>query len=127
MKEVIKSVGAILSEIVNYRYLRWRGKVLYPYFVGELHKSGSGDESGETEYRFLLTGFYRGEDDMQLYEAAEGILAMFPEDAGRLLLCCDGGMLVSCADILTDLPTDTDTELSKIEITLEVKRWKGNR
>lgn len=77
MKEIIKKVGEILSADVNYRFLRWRGKVQYPYFIGELHKEGGGDESGEGEYRFLLTGFYRGEDDMQLYEAAGRVLELF--------------------------------------------------
>lgn len=125
MKEIIKSVGEILSKAINYRYLRWRGKVKYPYFVGELHKEDGGDESGEIEYRFLLTGFYRGENDIELYAAAEKVLEMFPEDIGRLIQCRSGAMLVSVGEVLTDLPTDMDTELTKIQITLEVKRWKG--
>lgn len=125
MKEVIKNVGSLLSERINYRYLRWRGKAKYPYFIGELYKDGIGDESGESGYRFLLTGFYRGEDDIQLFEAADRVLEMFPEAPGRVIQCRDGGMLVSAGDILTDIPTDADTELSKIQITLEIKRWKG--
>lgn len=125
MKEIIKNVGALLAAKTNYRYLRWRGKAQYPYFVGEIYKDGSGDDSGETEYRFLLTGFYRGEDDIQLYDAADRVLEMFPEDTGRLIQCQNGGMLVSVGDVLTDLPTDGDIELSKIQITLGIRRWKG--
>ncbi len=125
MKEIVKKVGEVLASSINYRFLRWKGKPVYPYFVGELHKEGGGDESGEAEYELLLTGFYRGEDDMQLYEAAERVLEMFPEDTGRLIQCRSGAMLVSAGTILPDLSTDVETELSKIQITLEVKRWKG--
>ena len=78
MREIIKNVGDKLKEIVNYRFLRWKGKLKYPYFVGELYQDDSGDESGETGYSFLLTGFYRGEDVIQLYDAAEKI-----EEIGR--------------------------------------------
>lgn len=125
MKEIIKNVGKILSEVVNYRFLRWKGDPEYPYFIGELYRTGGSDESGETEYQMLLTGFYRGDDDMQLYEAAERVVEVFPEDTGRMIQCRGGAMLVSTGEILPDFPTDMDTELSKVQITLEVKRWKG--
>ena len=116
MKEIIKEVGKILSGGIHYRFLRWKG---------ELYREGGSDESGEAGYRLLLTGFYRGDDDMQLYEAAERVVELFPEDTGRLVRCRGGTMLVSTGDILTDLPTDVETELTKMQITLEVKRWKG--
>lgn len=125
MREIIKNVGALLSKQVNYRYLRWRGKAKYPYFIGELYKDGTGDESGESGYRLLLTGFYRGDDEIKLFEAADRVLEMFPEDTGRLVRCRDGLMLISAGDVLTDIPTDSDMELSKIQITLEIRRWKG--
>lgn len=125
MKEIIKSVGEILSEGVNYRFLRWKGNPQYPYFIGELHRAGGSDESGEAEYSLLLTGFYRGGDDMQLYEAAERVTEMFPEDTGRLIQCREGTMLVSVGEILPDISTDMETELSKMQITLVIKRWKG--
>ncbi|MCX4341325.1 MAG: hypothetical protein OSJ72_16985 [Lachnospiraceae bacterium] len=125
MKEIIKSVGKILSEGINYRFLRWKGKPQYPYFIGELHRVGGSDESGEEEYRMLLTGFYRGGDDMQLYEAAERVGEMFPEDTGRLIRCRAGTMLVSAGEILPDIQTEGETELLKMQITLVIKRWKG--
>lgn len=125
MREIIKKVGKILAEVVNYRFLRWKGDPEYPYFIGELYGVGGIDESGETEYRMLLTGFYRGDDEMQLYEEAEQVAEMFPEDTGRLIRCRGGAMIVSTGEILTDLPADIETELTKIQITLEVKRWKG--
>lgn len=125
MKEIIKVVGSELKKIVNYRFLRWKGKAVYPYFVGELYGNGSTDESGETEYTFLLTGFYRGEDEISLYDAAERIGECFPAGTGKLLHCGDGGMLVSVQTITGELPDDTDAELEKLQITLLVKRWKG--
>ena len=125
MREIIKQIGNLLSGQINYRYRRWRGKALYPYFIGELYKDGTGDESGESGYRFLLTGFYRGDDGIQLFEATDRVLEMFPEDTGRLVRCRDGVMLVSAGDVLTDIPSDADTELAKVQITLEIRRWKG--
>ncbi len=125
MREIVKKIGELLSGEINYRFLRWKRKPKYPYFIGELYREGGSDESGETGYRLLLTGFYRGDDDMQLYEAAERVVEMFPEDTGRLVQCRGGTMLVSTGEILTDLPADMETELTKIQITLEVKRWKG--
>lgn len=127
MKEIIKCVGSELKEIVNYRFLRWKGKAAYPYFVGELIGAGSVDESGEAEYSFLLTGFYRGEDEISLYDAAERIEECFPAGTGKLLSCRNGGMLVSVQSMTGDLPDDTDAELAKLQITLQVKRWKGKR
>lgn len=125
MREIVKKIGELLSGEINYRFLRWKGKLKYPYFIGELYGEGGSDESGETGYRMLLTGFYRGDDDMQLYEAAERVVEMFPEDTGQLIQCRGGTMLVSTGEILADLPADMETELTKIQITLEVKRWKG--
>ncbi len=124
MKEIIKNVGKKLKEAVNYRFLRWRGDPEYPYFIGELYGDGGGDESGESEYSFLITGFYRGDNEICLYEAAEKIIEIFPEDTGCLIGCRDGGMLVSFDSMNGDVP-DMDTELAKIQITLKVKRWKG--
>ncbi|MCM1304570.1 MAG: hypothetical protein NC305_13310 [Lachnospiraceae bacterium] len=126
MKEIIKNVGSELKKIVNYRFLRWKGNAKYPYFVGELYGDGSGDESGETGYSFLLTGFYRGEDEISLYDAAERIMKRFPADTGSLILCRDGGMLVSVQSMDGDIP-DTDEELVRLQITLQVKRWKGKK
>lgn len=125
MKEIIKNVGERLKKVTNYRFLRWRGKPEYPYFVGELIEEGGSDESGTTEYRFILTGFYRGDDEICLYEDVESIKEIFPEVGGCMIQCRDGGMLVSWDSMLPDIPTDTDTELTKMQITLSVKRWKG--
>ncbi len=125
MKEIIKKVGSELKRIVNYRFLRWKGTAKYPYFVGELYREGSADESGEEEYSFLLTGFYRGENEMDLYEAAEQVQEVFPAGTGRLIACRDGGMLVSTQTMTGDLPDDADAELTKLQITLQIKRWKG--
>lgn len=124
MREIIKNVGNRLKEIVNYRFLEWKDKAEYPYFVGAIYGDGSGDESGGSEYSFLITGFYRGDDVICLYGDAEKIAEAFPEDAGCLIQCRNGGMLVSWDSMIADIP-DTDTELTKIQITLKVKRWKG--
>ena len=124
MKEIIRIVRDQMKGIVNYRFLRWKGKTEYPYFIGELHGDGGGDESGESEYYFLLTGFYRGEDVISLYDAAVRIEEVFPEDTGTLFRCRNGSLLISWDSMIPDLP-DTDTELTKIQIMLKVKRWKG--
>lgn len=124
MKKIIKEIGILMQETVNYRFLRWRGKIVYPYFVGELFHSGGGDESGETEYSLLVTGFYRGDDEIRLYEDAEKIKALFPEDAGRILFDRKETMLIAWDSMMTDIP-DEETELTKVQITLSIKHWHG--
>lgn len=125
MREIIRNVGRELDKVVNYRFLRWKGNAKYPYFVGELYGDGSVDESGEEGYSFLLTGFYRGENEIELYEAAERILEAFPAGTGRLIGCRDGGMLVAMQSMDGEIPDGTDAELTRLQITLQVKRWKG--
>lgn len=125
MREIIKNVGSELKNIVNYRFLRWKGKAVYPYFIGEMYGEGSVDESGEEDYRFLLTGFYRGDNEMSLYEAAERIQEIFPVDTGRLIGCRDGGMLVCTQTVTGELLDDMDAELTRLQIVLQIKRWKG--
>lgn len=124
MKEIIRNIGKKLKETVNYRFLDWKGRTEFPYFIGELWGDGCGDESGESEYRFLVTGFYRGEDMICLYDAAERIRETFPEDTGCLIRCRNDMLLVSWDSMIPDIP-DAEAELTKIQITLKVKRWKG--
>lgn len=126
MRAVLNAVNKVLKENkINYSFRRKRGKIIYPYLVGEIYETGSDDESGITEYEFLLNGFDREEEDTRLLELAENVEAMFPKTGGRLLQVKNGGMCIWYDKTIPDIPTGMDTELNRIQIMLKVKRWKG--
>lgn len=130
MKEVIKTVNEKMKGLgIKYSFLRKRGKTVYPYYVGEIHDTGSKDESGISEYDFILNGFDRcgddGANEMRLIDTAEKIKDAFPEECGYFKECSNGGLMIWYDTMLPDIPDDTDTELSRNQITLKVKRWKG--
>jgi len=97
----------------------------YPYFTGMLYYTGGADEGGGGEYELLLTGFDRSGDDMVLLEQTEKVKELFPSDDGRLITAGSSTILVWTDQFLPELP-DTDEELSKCQITLKIRRWKGN-
>ena len=125
MKEILRAVNKLLKDAgIRYTYGRKRGKAVYPYFTGMLYKSGGADESGEREYELLLTGFDRSGDDTVLIDQAERIEELFPTDEGMLITARSSTILVWADQFLPELP-DTDEELSKCQITLKIRRWKG--
>lgn len=125
MKEIMKIIKNRLNEYkINYSYGRKRGKANYPYFIGEIHETGTMDENGISEYEFLLTGFDRSEDEMQLIGEAEKIKQVFPPVGGYTVSTMDGGICIWYDSMISDIP-DIDTEINKIQVTLKVWRWKG--
>ncbi|MBD5468883.1 MAG: hypothetical protein HDR21_12115 [Lachnospiraceae bacterium] len=125
MKKILQAVNALLKEAgIRYTYGRKRGKPEYPYFTGMLYGSGGADESGEKEYELLLTGFDRSGDDTVLLDQAELIEELFPETDGRMIHAGSSTMLIWVSQFLPELP-DTDEELSKCQITLKIRHWKG--
>lgn len=126
MRAILNAISKILKEEkINYSFRRKRGKIIYPYLVGEIYATVSDDESGIAEYEFLLNGFDRDEEDTRLLELAENVETMFPNVGGRLIQTKNGGMCIWYDKTIPDIPTGTDTELNRIQITLKVKRWKG--
>lgn len=125
MKEILRAVNKLLKDAgIRYTYGRKRGKAVYPYFTGMLYGSGGADESGEREYELLLTGFDRSGDDTVLLDQAEQIEELFPETNGSMIRVGNCTMLIWVSQFLPELP-DTDEELSKCQITLKIRRWKG--
>lgn len=130
MKEVIKAVRERMKESgIAYSFLRKKGKAVYPYYVGELVETGGGDESGISEYDFILNGFDRCSDgkadEMRLIDTAESIRKAFPQECGFMKTVKNGGLLIYYDTMIPDISDNTDTELSRNQITLKVKRWKG--
>lgn len=125
MKKILHAVNALLKEAgIRYTYGRKRSRPEYPYFTGMLYGSGGADESGEREYELLLTGFDRSGDDTVLLDQAERIEELFPETDGRMIHAGNSTMLIWVSQFLPELP-DTDEELSKCQITLKIRCWKG--
>ena len=45
---------------LSYALMEWKGKPVYPYFVGEYQETESMTEDGKQECTFILSGFTRG-------------------------------------------------------------------
>ena len=101
-----------------------KGKVVYPYFVGEYTESEPMTEDGLHEMTFLLSGFSRG-SWLTLEDAKERIERYFNMNSGKTVITESGsGVAVSYAGSLI-VPTG-DAELKKIQINLHIKEWKVN-
>lgn len=129
MKAIMKAIKSRLNEKeykINYSFGRKRGKTQYPYFVGEIYETGIQDESGISEYECLLTGFDRSESEIRLIEDLEKIKAAFPAVCGYTVQAESGGLCIWYGSMIPGIP-DTDTEINKIQVTLNIWRWEGDK
>ena len=99
-----------------------KGRVVYPYFVGEYSESESFTEDGLQESTFMLTGFSRG-SWAELEEAKERIENQFNRVSGRVGIT-DSGSAVAIFYAHTLIVPTGDAELKSIQINLNVKEWK---
>ena len=94
MKEICRVVADRMKEYgINYAKGKKRGKIVYPYFVGQLYQVDPGDESGIKEYELLLDGFDRNPDESEMMSAVEKIEEAFP---GMEVMCDNLSLGVSC-------------------------------
>ena len=110
---------------INYEFLEYTSPPEYPYFTGEYQEVPSGNEDGEQETTFILTGFARGEGaKLALEEAKKKIKTYYPRVGGRLV-SADGSTLAIFYSDSFFIPTG-DAELKKIQINLTIKEWSVN-
>jgi len=110
---------------LDYAFLEHAPTTTYPYFTGEYQEVPSGDESGEQETVFILTGFARGTDaKLALEEAKKKIKAYYPRVGGRLVSVEDSTLAIFYSDSFF-IPSG-DGELKKIQINLTIKEWSVN-
>lgn len=97
-----------------------KGKIVYPYFVGEYIETEGFTEDGLQEYTFMLTGFHRG-DYIRLEEAREQIENYFTR-AGTSF--SEGGSVTVIMYANSFPVPKEDAELKSIQINLRVNEWK---
>lgn len=119
--ETLNYIGNAMKEMgINYRFKRWKGKPVYPYFTGSYVEKAPLNEDGLQESTFILEGHSRG-SAIALEEVKEKIKEYFGT-TGETTKTEDGTVVVvSYSD---SAPVNTvDAELEKIQINLDVKEW----
>ena len=125
MKEICKVVADRMKEYgINYTKGKKRGKMVYPYFVGQLYQVDPGDESGMKEYEMLLDGFDRNPDESEMMSAVEKIEEAFPEVGGYIVRTRKSVILICFDRLIPDIPTETDADLGRNQVKLKIKKWR---
>lgn len=106
---------------LNYAFMEWKGKPVYPYFVGEYQEQPAVSEDGLQEADFILNGFTRG--SWADLEAAKTKIENYFNRYGLTAIAPSGNAVAVCYNNSFVVPTG-DAELKRIEIHLAVKEWK---
>lgn len=119
----LKIIDASMTDMgLNYAFGEWKGKPVYPYFVGEYQETPAYTEDGLQDSTFILTGFSRGSWS-ELEAAKEKIEKHFNKVSGKTVIADNGSAVAIFYGHSLVVPTG-DAELKRIEINLEVKEWK---
>lgn len=114
-------------EVLNipYQFGEWKTEVVYPYFVGEITPSPSTTEDGATPSDFILTGFHRGENGYSNLETIrKQIEKHFHVITGLRAKTTSGSIVVTYENAFF-IPSG-EADLTKIQINLSVREWKGD-
>lgn len=104
---------------LNYAFMEWREKVIYPYFTGEYYENDFTFEDNSTGGEILVEGWTRGTWG-ELLDICEKIKKHF---ANYSTVIDDTAISIT---YLNAAPIRTgDIELKKIQIRLSTKTWKG--
>ncbi len=122
-EEALKIISDDMAALgINYALLEWKGKLVYPYFIGEYQEVPTPNEDGEEETSFILTGFSRGQH-LELERAKKKIKKIYPKD-GRLVTV-DGITVAIFYESGSPVPIG-DGEFKRIQINLTIKEWSVN-
>jgi hypothetical protein len=120
MESLLAYINKKLTDAgVNYQFAEWKGKVIYPYFVGEYNEPAPSEEDGSVEGTLILNGFHDGRY-IDLEQERAKIEKLFTFDTG--ILENGAGVAVSYAGSLI-IPTG-DARLKRIQINLSFKEWR---
>lgn len=108
---------------IPYEFGEWTSKIKSLYFVGEFTEPESTTEDGKEEPYFILTGFSRGKY-IELEEIKERIKKHFHPVYG-LRAQLDSGSIAVFYGGAFYVPTG-EADLKRIQITLNIKQWKGD-
>lgn len=118
-QESLKHIADTLhNNNINYEFMQWTSKVVYPYFVGEYSEQEPLNEDEMHESTFILNGFTR-KSWLELEQAKEKIENLFNK---TVILPNGNGLAVFYSGSLV-IPTGND-ELKRIQINLAIKEWK---
>lgn len=123
--EVLETVAVEMKALdLNYAFMEWKKKPVYPYFIGEYQEEPVTSEDGLQESDFILTGWTRGTWS-ELEKAKEKIENRFDAINGRIVNAVSGNAVAIFYKNSLVIQTG-DAELKKIEIHLDIKEWKVN-
>lgn len=119
--ETLSYINKLLKESgLHYSFVRWNGKLVFPYWIGEYSEVDSIYEDGMVETDFILTGTTE-ESWLTLQQEKEKIEKLFRD---RTTILESGiGLSISFERSLI-VPTESDT-LKRIQINLSVKEWRN--
>ena len=126
-----KQVLKIVSDAMEFLGLEYgfgeysgskKGRIVYPYFVGEYTETVSTTEDGLQEGTVLLTGFTR-DKWLTLEDARERIENYFNRVSGKTVITDNGSAVAVFYANSVIVPTG-DAELKSIQINLSTKEWK---
>ena len=102
--------------------MRWTSEAVDTYFVCEYTEIPTDTEDGYEEGTLTLTGTTIG-DWLGLEELKEKIKNHVPDGYGRRIATADGVVVIYYSH---SFPVDTgEADLKRIQINLDVQRWKG--
>ena len=109
---------------IPYEFNEWTSETIPKmYFVGEEYREDEAStEDGATTASMILTGFHRGKY-IVLEEAKERIKEHFDQIFGLRSQTDSGAIAVFFGDAFS-IPSG-EANLTKIQITLKIKEWKG--
>ena len=108
---------------INYEFNEWTSGVKYPYFVGDdFHLDETTTEDGAETSTLLIVGFNRGKF-ADLKEVADKMKKHFDPIDGLRAKTDSGAIAVFFAGFFNISSGEAD--LTKIQITLKIKEWKG--
>lgn len=117
----LKIIADAMEEMsINYSLAEWKGKPIYPYFVGEYQEAQSLNEDGMQETTFILTGFSRT-SWVELEEVKKKIKRYFNPIGGKIVE--DLGDVTAIFYENSMIIPNQDAEIKKIQINLTIKEW----
>ena len=119
-------LGIIANEMriigVPYEFMRWSGKVQYPYFIGEYSETITDSEDGYKESTMIITGTAR-DSWLELEQYRAKIEEHFPNVYGFRSTTDKGSAVIFYGN---SFPIDTgEADLKRIQINLQIKEWRA--
>lgn len=121
MIKALEIISKMLTEQgINYEFMRYSEKPVYPYFVGSYTEIPNDVENGLQESTFTLDGYHNG-SWLDFETAKDKIKAIFDD----FTTVEDGvGVAISYENVIP-VPIDS-ADMKRIQIYLDIKEWSVN-